>query len=66
MTGSRVVIAGALGEGAHVAGVMNFLRPARQAGWQTVFLGLAVSVEQVLVAARDRNAALVTSARTFR
>ena len=53
MTQSRVVIAGALGECVHVAGVINFLRLAEQTGWQTVFLGPAVSVEQVLAAARQ-------------
>ena len=52
MTESPVVVAGALGECVHVAGVMNFLRLAENAGWQTVFLGPAVSVEQVLAAAR--------------
>ena len=59
MTVARVVIAGALGECVHVAGVMNFLRLAEQAGWRTVFLGPAVPVEQVLAAARDQQAALV-------
>jgi hypothetical protein len=59
MTASRVVVAGALGECVHVAGVMNFLRLAETAGWQTVFLGPAASVEQVIAAARAQNAALV-------
>ena len=52
MTEPPVVVAGALGECVHVAGVMNFLRLAENAGWQTVFLGPAVSVEQVIAAAR--------------
>jgi hypothetical protein len=39
-----------------VAGVMNFLRLAESAGWRTVFLGPAVSVEQFLEAVRrERN-----------
>ena len=59
MSKSPVVVAGALGECVHVAGVMNFLRLAEQAGWQTVFLGPAASVEQVIAAARAQNAALV-------
>jgi methylmalonyl-CoA mutase cobalamin-binding subunit len=59
MTQSRVVIAGALGECVHVAGVMNFLRLAETAGWQTVFLGPAVSVEQMMAAARTHDATLV-------
>jgi methylmalonyl-CoA mutase cobalamin-binding subunit len=54
-----VVVAGALGECVHVAGVMNFLRLAESAGWQTIFLGPAVSVDQVIAVARAQNAALV-------
>jgi methylmalonyl-CoA mutase cobalamin-binding subunit len=55
----RTVVAGALGECVHVAGVMNFLRLAEQAGWRTVFLGPAVSVEALLQAARAERADLV-------
>jgi methylmalonyl-CoA mutase cobalamin-binding subunit len=55
----RTVVAGALGECVHVAGVMNFLRLAEAAGWRTVFLGPAVSVEEVLKAARREQADLV-------
>ena len=53
------VVAAALGECVHVAGVVNFLRLAEQAGWRTVFLGPAVPVERVLEAARAEGAALV-------
>jgi len=59
MTENRVVIAAALGECVHVAGVMNFLRLAELAGWRTVFLGPAVSVEDVLAAARSEKVDLV-------
>ncbi len=55
----RTVVAAALGECVHVAGVMNFLRLAEAAGWRTVFLGPAVSVERVLEAARREKADLV-------
>jgi methylmalonyl-CoA mutase cobalamin-binding subunit len=55
----KKVIAGALGECVHVAGVMNFLRLAEAVGWQTVFLGPAVSVEEMLKAARCEQADLV-------
>lgn len=48
----KTVIAAALGECVHVAGVMNFLRLAESAGWRTVFLGPAVSVQDVLASAR--------------
>ncbi len=53
------VVACALGECVHVAGVMGFLRLAEVAGWRTVFLGPAVPIEQVLVAARREGADLV-------
>ncbi|TEU14931.1 MAG: methionine synthase [Anaerolineales bacterium] len=55
----KTVVAGALGECVHVAGVMNFLRLAEAAGWRTVFLGPAVSAEEMLKAARRENAQLV-------
>src|SRR5512138_3781107 len=55
----KTVIAGALGECVHVAGVTNFLRLAEAAGWRTVFLGPAVSVEEMIAAAQRENAELV-------
>ena len=55
----KTVVTAALGECVHVAGVMNFLRLAERAGWRTVFLGPAVPVEEVLVAARKERADLV-------
>jgi methylmalonyl-CoA mutase cobalamin-binding subunit len=55
----KTVVAGALGECVHVAGITNFLRLAEAAGWRTVFLGPAASIDQVLTAAHDENADLV-------
>ncbi len=55
----KTVVAAALGECVHVAGVMNFLRLAEAAGWRTVFLGPAVPVERVLEVARREKADLV-------
>jgi methylmalonyl-CoA mutase cobalamin-binding subunit len=55
----KTVVAAALGECVHVAGVLNFLRLAESLGWRTVFLGPAVSVEDVLRAARQENADMV-------
>jgi len=52
----KTVIAGALGECVHVAGISKFLRLADQAGWKTVFLGPAVSPEKMLDAIRDAKA----------
>ncbi len=56
---TKTVIAAALGECVHVAGVSNFLRLAEQAGWNTIFLGPAVPVETLLEAARKEKADLV-------
>ena len=56
---AKTVVAAALGECVHVAGVLNFLRLAESAGWRTVFLGPATPVAQVIQAARREQAALV-------
>jgi hypothetical protein len=55
----KTVVAAALGECVHVAGVLNFLRLAEIAGWRTVFLGPAAPIAAVLSAARDEDANLV-------
>ena len=55
----KTVIAAALGECVHVAGISNFLRLAESAGWRTVFLGPAVPIEEVLAAAKREDAELV-------
>lgn len=55
----KTVVAAALGECVHVAGVLNFLKLAESAGWRTVFLGPAVPIDQVLAAAHRENAELV-------
>lgn len=47
----KTIIAGALGECVHVAGVMNFLRLAEAAGWKTIFLGPAAPIETFLATA---------------
>jgi hypothetical protein len=41
---TKTVIAAALGECVHVAGISNFLRLAETAGWRTIFLGPAVPI----------------------
>lgn len=56
---TKTVVAAALGECVHVAGISNFLRLAEEAGWRTVFLGPAVPIEEVLAAAERENADLV-------
>ena len=52
----KTVIAGALGECVHVAGVSKFLRLAEQAGWKTIFLGPAVPVKTMLDTVRKVRA----------
>jgi len=55
----KTVVAAALGECVHVAGVLSFLRLAESAGWHTVFLGPATPVAQVVAAAQREGADLV-------
>lgn len=55
----KIVIGAALGECVHVAGVTNFLRLAELAGWEAIFLGPAVPIEQVIEAAKQHKASLV-------
>jgi methylmalonyl-CoA mutase cobalamin-binding subunit len=55
----KTVVAAAIGECVHVAGVMNFLRLAEEAGWKTVFLGPAVPIAKVIEVARQEDASLV-------
>lgn len=55
----RTVLAGALGEDAHVAGVASFLRLAEEVGWHTVYLGPAVPIENFLNAIRHHDPDLV-------
>ena len=52
----KTIVAGALGECVHVAGVSKFLRLAEQAGWKTVFLGPAVPPKKMLEAVRRAQA----------
>jgi methylmalonyl-CoA mutase cobalamin-binding subunit len=55
----KTVIAGALGECVHVAGVYHFLQLAEQAGWRTVFLGPAVGIQEFIRRAVEEKADLV-------
>ena len=56
---TKTVVAGALGECVHVAGVTNFLRFAKSAGWRTVFLGPSIPIDELLEAAKREKAELV-------
>ena len=55
----KTIVAAAIGECVHVAGIMNFLNLAELAGWRTVFLGPAVPVKKVVEIARQEQADLV-------
>ncbi len=59
MKKQKTIVAAALGECVHVAGVTNFLRLAEAAGWRTVFLGPAVPIDEVIKAARREKADMV-------
>ncbi|MBI3159527.1 MAG: cobalamin B12-binding domain-containing protein, partial [Chloroflexi bacterium] len=55
----KTVVAAAIGECVHVAGIAKFLKLAEQAGWRTIFLGPAVPIHEVLRVAEEENAELV-------
>jgi len=55
----KTVVAAALGECVHVAGISNFLCLAEQVGWHTIYLGPAVSIEKVIEIAKKEKADLV-------
>mgnify|MGYP000890518149 FL=1 len=55
----KTVLAAALGECVHVAGISNFLSLAERAGWNTLFLGPAVPIQKVLETAKREKADLV-------
>ena len=55
----KTIVAAALGECVHVAGVLSFLRLAETAGWDTVFLGPATPVSAVVGAAERENADMI-------
>ncbi|HSG46005.1 MAG TPA: cobalamin B12-binding domain-containing protein [Anaerolineales bacterium] len=59
MAKQKTVVAAALGECVHVAGVTNFLRLAESAGWRTIFLGPSVPIEEVIEVAKREHADMV-------
>ena len=54
----RTVVGGALGEDVHVAGVVKFLKLAAEGGWNTEYLGPAVSIQNFIQALKKYNAEL--------
>jgi methylmalonyl-CoA mutase cobalamin-binding subunit len=55
----KTVVAAAIGECVHVAGLMKFLNIAEAAGWRTIFLGPSVPIGVIVDAAKRENADLV-------
>ena len=55
----KIVIAAALGECVHVAGISRFLQLAEQAGWKTIFLGPATPIDHVLKTIQETGAGMV-------
>ncbi len=55
----KLIIAAALGNDVHVAGIMNFLKLAEEQGYETMFLGTAVSPERVLEAVTEHSPYMV-------
>ncbi len=55
----RIIVAGALGNCVHIAGVLSFLNLARSIGFETIFLGPATSVVEFVNAIEEHKPELV-------
>lgn len=51
----KKIIAASIGNCVHVAGIMNFLSLAQREGYNTRFLGAAISVDELLRAVREKK-----------
>jgi hypothetical protein len=56
---NRLIVGAAIGDCVHVAGVVNFLNLAEQLGYETVCLGPAISLDQLLERVAERDPGLV-------
>jgi hypothetical protein len=56
---SNLIVGAAIGDCVHVAGVVNFLNLAEQLGYETVCLGPAISLDDMLDRVEELNPALV-------
>ena len=52
---SKKILGASLGNCVHVAGILNFLKLAEHYGYETLFLGPAVSLERLNEAIREYN-----------
>jgi methanogenic corrinoid protein MtbC1 len=55
----KLIVAAAIGNCVHVAGVYNFLRFAEQQGYETVFLGPAVPIKKLIEAVKEHKPEIV-------
>ncbi|MDI6600283.1 MAG: cobalamin B12-binding domain-containing protein [Thermoanaerobacteraceae bacterium] len=55
----KLIIAAALGNDVHVAGIMNFLKLAEDQGYDTLFMGPAVAPERIIEAAIEHSPYMV-------
>ncbi len=53
------ILAAALGEDVHVAGIIKFLRLAEQVGYETIFLGPANTPEEIVAAIKETDPDIV-------
>jgi len=61
MAAPKTIVAAAIGDCVHVAGVIGFLRLAEEQGFRTVFLGPAVPVDKLCDAAIETDAEFVAT-----
>ena len=48
MKTKKKILGGAIGSDVHVAGILNFLELAKKEGYETIYLGGALSLEKFL------------------
>ncbi|MDK2878266.1 MAG: hypothetical protein PWR06_982 [Thermoanaerobacteraceae bacterium] len=51
----KKIIAGSIGNCVHVAGIMNFLTLAEKEGYETIFLGAAVPIDELISAVKSEK-----------
>lgn len=60
MKNKGLILGASIGNCVHVAGIMHFLSLAEQEGYDTAFLGPAVSIDRLFDAIRDRKPTIVS------
>lgn len=56
---NRIVLGCSLGECVHVAGIQNFLKLSADCGYKTIFLGPAISIEDLIDAIKETDPVFV-------